>query len=212
MLRVEANFIYQRKGYYEIILNKIAEKERNKESSKGRDELKERVAQQERFGSGGLGGGGGFGGFAPQHVNDKRKEEEKKAEDELSYIDKVLKLFESMVLEENKEAQVGEDVRINEQAKTMLKSIFAYWCVFSLRFVDNLHQRVKFNMLFRFVDGLMTKVGTQFMPGGGSEDAERVRQWMEEPPHQATIRQKFTTELSKVNECQEIISQMSSNI
>ena len=44
-----------------------------------------------------------------------------------------------MVLEENKEAQVGEDVRINEQAKTMLKSIFAYWCVFSLRFVDNLH-------------------------------------------------------------------------
>ena len=138
MLRVEANFIYQRKGYYEIILNKIAEKERSKESSKGRDELKERVAQQERFGSGGL-GGGGFGGFAPQHVTDKRKEEEKKAEDELSYIDKVLKLFESMVLEENKEAQVVEDVRINEQAKTMLKSIFAYWCVFSLRFVDNLH-------------------------------------------------------------------------
>ena len=44
MLRVEANFIYQRKGYYEIILNKIAEKERNKESAKGRDELKERVA------------------------------------------------------------------------------------------------------------------------------------------------------------------------
>ena len=72
-------------------------------------------------------------------MTDKRKEEEKKAEDELSYIDKVLKLFESMVLEENKEAQVVEDVRINEQAKTMLKSIFAYWCVFSLRFVDNLH-------------------------------------------------------------------------
>ena len=44
-----------------------------------------------------------------------------------------------MVLEENKEVQVGEDVRIAEQAKTMLKSIFAYWCVFSLRFVDNLH-------------------------------------------------------------------------
>ncbi len=27
MLTVESNFIYQRKGFYEVILNKIAEKE-----------------------------------------------------------------------------------------------------------------------------------------------------------------------------------------
>lgn len=57
----------------------------------------------------------------------------------MAYIEKVLKLFESMVLEEQKEPVEGEDLRIAEQAQTMLKSIFAYWCVFSLRFVDNLH-------------------------------------------------------------------------
>ena len=79
----------------------------------------------------------------------------------------------------------GEDARIEEQARTMLKSIYSYWCIFSLRFVDNLHQRVNFNMLFRFMDVLLVKVGYQFMPSGGSEFAERVRQWMEEAPQLA---------------------------
>ena len=67
----------------------------------------------------------------------------------------------------------------------MLKSIYAYWCVFSLRFVDNLHQRVKYNLLFRFMDGLVGKIGSAYMPGGGSDFSERVSQWMDEPPHQA---------------------------
>lgn len=88
--------------------------------------------------------------------------------------------------EEQKAASdAAEDQRIEEQAQTMLKSIYAYWCVFSLRFVDNLHQRVKFMLLFRFMDALLAKVGSQFMPSGGSDFAERVRQWMDEPPQQA---------------------------
>lgn len=82
-------------------------------------------------------------------------------------------------------ASQAEDTRIEEQAQTMLKSIYAYWCVFSLRYVDNLHQRVKFNMLFRFMEGLVQKVGSRYMPSGGSDFSERVRQWMEEPPQQA---------------------------
>jgi len=71
-------------------------------------------------------------------VVDQQKQEEAEA----SYVDQVLKLFDSMVLQ-NREAQNSkeavEDLRIEEQATTMLKSIYAYWCVFSLRFVDNLH-------------------------------------------------------------------------
>ena len=44
MLKVEANFIYQRKGTYELILNKIADKERAKGQNKGsHDELQARV-------------------------------------------------------------------------------------------------------------------------------------------------------------------------
>ena len=77
----------------------------------------------------------------------------------------------------------------------MLKSIYAYWCVFSLRYVDNLHQRVKFNMLFRFMEGLVQKVGSRYMPSGGSDFSERVREWMEEPPQQAQLRLKYVTEL-----------------
>ena len=67
-----------------------------------------------------------------------------------------------------------EDARIVEQAQTMLKSIFAYWCVFSLRYVDNLHQRIKYNLLFRFIDSFTQRIGNQFMPSGGSEFSERV--------------------------------------
>lgn len=64
--------------------------------------------------------------------------------------------------EEQKAGASGaaEDQRIEEQAQTMLKSIYAYWCVFSLRFVDNLHQRIKFMLLFRFMDALVAKVGS----------------------------------------------------
>ena len=101
--------------------------------------------------------------------------EEEKVEAEKSYIDKVLEIYEKKVLEEQKDAPQGDDVRITEQARTMLKSIYAYWCVFSLRFVDNLHQRIKYNLLFRFIDLLSAKIGTQFMPSGGSEFSERVR-------------------------------------
>jgi len=34
MLTIEGNFIYQRKGFYEVLLNKIAEKERLKAAQK----------------------------------------------------------------------------------------------------------------------------------------------------------------------------------
>ena len=104
-----------------------------------------------------------------------------------------------------------DDDRIAEQAQTMLKSIFAYWCVFSLRFVDNLHQRVKYNLLFRFIDNFTQTIGNQFMPSGGSEFSDRVVQWMEEAPQQAQLRQKYTTELGKVIECQEIINSLNSH-
>lgn len=71
MLKVEANFIYQRKGLYEVILGKITEKERATSQSKPRDELADRVAAMSNSSSGGFGGGGfGGGGFAPQRVMD----------------------------------------------------------------------------------------------------------------------------------------------
>ena len=90
----------------------------------------------------------------------------------------------------------------------MLKAIFAYWCVFSLRFVDNLHQRVKFNMMFRYLEGIVTRVGAQFMPGGGSEFSGRVREWMSESQENAEKRIKFTEELGKIDECEHIIAQL----
>ena len=61
MLKVEANFIYQRKGLYEVILDKVADKERAKASDKGKDELAARVAAQSMTFS---------GGFAPQRILD----------------------------------------------------------------------------------------------------------------------------------------------
>lgn len=88
-----------------------------------------------QFGSNGFGGGG----FAPQHQLQKKEEDKKKNEAEASYIDSCLNLFNSKGIEGRKELAEGEDARVEEQAQTMLKSIFAYWCVFSLRFVDNLH-------------------------------------------------------------------------
>ena len=45
MLKVEANFIYQRKGQYEVILNKIGDLERKKGQEKSHDELQSRVNQ-----------------------------------------------------------------------------------------------------------------------------------------------------------------------
>ena len=67
MLKVEANFIYQRKGYYEVILAKIATAERERaKNAQGTDELKQRVAAMEsqpRLGAqGGFGSSGSFGG------------------------------------------------------------------------------------------------------------------------------------------------------
>ena len=178
MLKVEENFIYQRRGQYEIILNKIGDKER----TKSQDELQRRVDQQQRQQQ----MSSSSGGFAPQ------KEEEKEAEQILSYVEKQLALYEAKVIEEDKKTdssgaatELMEDDRIVEQAQTMLKSIFAYWCVFSLRFVDNLHQRIKYNLLFRIIDGFTQTIGDQYMPSGGSEFAERVVLWMEEPPQQA---------------------------
>ena len=81
----------------------------------------------------------------------------------------------------------------------MLKSIFAYWSVFSMRFVDNLHQRIKFMLLFKFMDMLVDKVGSEFMPSGGGDFAQPTRGWMEEPPQIACLRLKYTTELEKIN-------------
>ena len=52
----------------------------------------------------------------------------------MSYIDKQLQLYEKMALDDVKsnggsQPAENEDVRIFEQTQTMLKSIFAYWCV-----------------------------------------------------------------------------------
>jgi len=88
----------------------------------------------------------------------------------------------------------------------MLKSIYAYWSVFSLRFVDNLHQRIKYNMLFRLTDVLIAKIGSHYIPSGGSEFSDRVSRWFDEAPQQAQLRQKYTAELLKITECQEIIA------
>lgn len=43
MLQVEENFIYQRKGLYEELLNKITEAEQKKSKEGNHDELKSRV-------------------------------------------------------------------------------------------------------------------------------------------------------------------------
>ena len=101
MLKVEANFIYQRKGLYEVLLNKIGDKERENSKSQGHDELKNRVASFEAAQSSGFGGGFGGGGFAPQRVTDQKVEEAKKRKEEdaaKSYIDQCLSLYDSMVL------------------------------------------------------------------------------------------------------------------
>ena len=72
MLRVEANFIYQRKGLYEVLLNRIAdtEREKGKNQGKGNDELVNRVASFEAAQKSSPFGGFGGGGFAPQRVVD----------------------------------------------------------------------------------------------------------------------------------------------
>ena len=64
----------------------------------------------------------------------------------------------------------------------MLKSVFAYWFVFQQRYVDNLHQRIKYNLLFNFKERLQMLIVTQFMPSGCGEFSERARIWMEESP------------------------------
>lgn len=76
----------------------------------------------------------------------------------------------------------SDEGRIEAQAHVMLKSLYSYWFVFQLRYVDNLHQRIKYNLLFHYKDKLRDFFIIQFMPSGQGEYSERTRIWMEESP------------------------------
>ena len=91
----------------------------------------------------------------------------------------------------------------------MRKSIYAYWTVFCFRYVDNLHQRIKHNLLFDFADKIILIIGQRFMPNGGSEYSERVKQWMNEPRDRARQREELSHTLEKIEKCLTIVNEMS---
>ena len=71
-------------------------------------------------------------------------------------------------------------MEVDIQTKMMRKSIFAYWAVFTDRFVDNLHLRIQHNLLFAFEKEFRAQITSKFMPGGNMEFSEETRLWMEE--------------------------------
>jgi hypothetical protein len=63
----------------------------------------------------------------------------------------------------------------------MRRSIFAYWSVFTDRFVDNLHLRVQHNLLMCFDQLFYARIMSKYIPGSNQEFSEDVCRWMEEP-------------------------------
>ena len=90
----------------------------------------------------------------------------------------------------------------------MRKSIYSYWTVFCFHYVDNLHQRIKHNLLFDFADKIILIIGQLFMPNGGSEYSERVKQWMNEPREMARQREELNQTLDKIDKCLVIVNEM----
>ena len=113
-----------------------------------------------------------------------------------------------MVIERTENPKGASLSTIEEQTNTMRKSIYAYWTVFTFRYVDNLHQRIKHNLLFDFADKIIIIIGQQFMPNGGSEYSERVKQWMNEPREMARQREEINSSMDKIEKCLAIVNEM----
>ena len=90
----------------------------------------------------------------------------------------------------------------------MRKSIYSYWSVFCLRYVDNLHQRIKYNLLFDFADRIRKAINSKYSPTGISEYSGRVKEWMSEPKPIARKREELTTALEKIDMCVKILNGM----
>ena len=114
-----------------------------------------------------------------------------------------------MVIERTEIKKGFNITSIEDQTNTMRKSIYAYWTVFCFRYVDNLHQRIKHNLLFDFADKIILIIGQRFMPNGGSEYSERVKQWMNEPRDRARQREELSHTLEKIEKCLTIVNEMS---
>ena len=125
----------------------------------------------------------------------------------MGFLEKQSQIYKSMVIERN-DTKKNPFSTIEEQTNTMRKSIYAYWSVFCLRYVDNLHQRIKHNLLFNFADKIILIIGQKFMPNGGSEYSERVKQWMNEPREIARQREELTSALEKIEKCLVIVGEM----
>ena len=113
-----------------------------------------------------------------------------------------------MVIERTDNPKGQNISSIEEQTSTMRKSIYAYWTVFTFRYVDNLHQRIKHNLLHDFADNITINIGQRFMPNGGSEYSERVKQWMNEPREMARQREEVTVTIDKIEKCLAIVNEM----
>lgn len=125
----------------------------------------------------------------------------------MGFLQKQAEIYKSMVIERG-ENKKGSFSSIEEQTNTMRKSIYAYWTVFCFRYVDNLHQRIKHNLLFDFADKIILIIGQLFMPNGGSEYSERVKQWMNEPREMARHREELCQTLDKIDKCLVIVNEM----
>jgi phosphoribosylformylglycinamidine (FGAM) synthase PurS component len=75
-------------------------------------------------------------------VKDEAKDKENKTDNlnEKGVVNRAIKLFE-MQVENESEAEKSTEVE-EMQLQFMRKSIFAYWSVFTGRFIDNLHMRL----------------------------------------------------------------------
>ena len=82
----------------------------------------------------------------------------------------------------------------------MRKSIFAYWTVFTGRFIDNLHMRLQYNLVFELEKELASILGRKFAPIGGEEFSEEARVWMEEPLEARQKRNAIKADLDKIQQ------------
>jgi len=86
--------------------------------------------------------------------------------------------------------------------------LYSYWGIFTNRFIDNLHNRVQFNLVFKLEQMLGEIIQRKFAPVGGEEFSEEVKAWMEEPKHQAGKRSELKSSLEKVEKCLGIINEL----
>ena len=193
MLKIEATFTYQRTGLYERLLRMIeAEEIKWVQLHQGQQVADD--AEQTSY----------LASAASYVVSRMKKTVDDVLRNELSetsFLKKQANFYKKNEIDTRSQVQLTS---IEEQNRIMLKSIYAYWTVFTFRFTDNLHQRVKFNLLFDFKDNVKSTICTKFMPSTN----EQVSEWMDEPVALAAKRHDLTTALEKISKCLDIVSSM----